>query len=293
MASQDSLRSEIAVPADRRARRWGGVVVVERRRRDRRRPERRVLDRGELVGGRRTILNADGRRIADRRDDNFIAAQPPDAETRLNVDSLRLVVRFQGGDTDALAELHALWAADLLAYFRGGLHDHHAAEDAVQELAAALLQDKLRRYVIVPEVPFRPWLFRIAQRKRVDELRRRARLSVEDPHEIAARRERERWDPDVAERIERWALDGTLRRLPRRQREVVALRYIYNLTGPEIAQALAITTGTVRQNELRAMQTLRRFAGPTNPRWALRASMRRLDPQPPVIHARKTALRAA
>jgi RNA polymerase sigma-70 factor (sigma-E family) len=47
-----------------------------------------------------------------------------------------------------------------------------------------------------------------------------------------------------------------LRRLPRRQRECVVLRFYYDLTVPEIARSLGLAEGSVKSHLHRAMTTL-------------------------------------
>ena len=53
------------------------------------------------------------------------------------------------------------------------------------------------------------------------------------------------------------ALVAALRRLPRRQRAVVVLRYFDQLTEAETADALSITVGTVKSTSSRALSRLR------------------------------------
>ena len=50
---------------------------------------------------------------------------------------------------------------------------------------------------------------------------------------------------------------AALRRLPRRQREVLVLRYWAEMSETEIAATLGITAGTVKSSASRALQTLR------------------------------------
>jgi RNA polymerase sigma factor (sigma-70 family) len=49
-----------------------------------------------------------------------------------------------------------------------------------------------------------------------------------------------------------------LRRLPRRQREVLVLRYWCELSEAEIAQTLCVSTGTVKATASRALDALER-----------------------------------
>jgi RNA polymerase sigma factor (sigma-70 family) len=57
------------------------------------------------------------------------------------------------------------------------------------------------------------------------------------------------------------ALAGALAALPRRQREVVVLRYLEGLSEAEVAEALGVSTGTVKKNAFRARETLRQRLG--------------------------------
>lgn len=50
---------------------------------------------------------------------------------------------------------------------------------------------------------------------------------------------------------------GALRRLPRRQREVLVLRYWSGLTEAEIAAALGVSRGTVKSSASRALQAIK------------------------------------
>jgi RNA polymerase sigma-70 factor (ECF subfamily) len=287
----------------------GIELLIERRRRERRRRQRRAFAR-EMGNGRRVVRNSQGRRVAERRTPDvelatwpdggklpgralgvrFVAVRAPNAQECRAAMSLGLVVRFQRGELAAVAELHALWSSRLQAYFERGLKDRHAAEDQVQQIAVILL-DELRNYEIRPQVPFEGWLFSIARRRLASELRSRGRLEVWEPDRIAEHRERERLAPDVAERIERWALDGTLALLPERQRQVLTLRYMCDLDTAELAAALGITEQAVYKAEQRALQNLpRHLIQQPSARRVLRASMRRLDPGLPVLRARRLAL---
>ena len=56
-------------------------------------------------------------------------------------------------------------------------------------------------------------------------------------------------------------LAGALQRLPARQREVIVLRYYADLSDGEIARALNISTGSVKQHMSRGTRTLRSVVG--------------------------------
>jgi len=83
--------------------------------------------------------------------------------------------------------------------------------------------------------------------------RRRARLR-RVPHEPPV------WSAESAavSRDDRRAVLAATARLPRRQREVLALRYYLDLTDDEIAQVLRVSRGTVSSTASRALAALAR-----------------------------------
>ena len=58
-------------------------------------------------------------------------------------------------------------------------------------------------------------------------------------------------------------LVGELRALPRRQREIVALRYLHGFSEAEVATVLRVSPGTVKKTTYRAMAALRARLGST------------------------------
>ena len=62
--------------------------------------------------------------------------------------------------------------------------------------------------------------------------------------------------------VTRLALAEALRRLPRRQRDVVVLRYLADLSEADVAESLGVSAGSVKQHAHRAVDALRRALGP-------------------------------
>ncbi|HEY1827215.1 MAG TPA: SigE family RNA polymerase sigma factor [Acidimicrobiales bacterium] len=125
------------------------------------------------------------------------------------------------------------------------LGDRGDAEDVAQEaLARALV-----RWARVGDRPH-GWVTRVAANLAIDRYRRRRRstltqtqlgsLSVVDPL-----------------LVERMDLADALRRLPRRQREVVVLRYLLDWSEFDVATALGCTPGTVKRHAFRGLAALR------------------------------------
>lgn len=62
----------------------------------------------------------------------------------------------------------------------------------------------------------------------------------------------------LAERLD---LAHALRRLPKRQREVLALRYLADLTEAQTAERMGCSVGTVKQHASRALRAMRHLLG--------------------------------
>jgi RNA polymerase sigma-70 factor (ECF subfamily) len=160
-------------------------------------------------------------------------------------DEARLVRRARDGDGDAFAELYRRHfpAVYRVAYLV--CHDPAAAEDIAQEafLAAVRNLDRFER-----GRPVRPWLARIASNRAIDWLRarhRRAETPGDELHEAAA------LDPEPAD-----AALQLIARLPAEQRQVVALRFVLELTPGEISALLELPRGTVNSRLRRGLDAL-------------------------------------
>jgi RNA polymerase sigma factor (sigma-70 family) len=116
------------------------------------------------------------------------------------------------------------------------------AEDIAQE-AMTRAYMKWRKIGAYAE----PWLRRVATNLALDLVRQRARQRPSGPGATS--------DFDAAD--ERLDLAAAVARLPRRQREVVALRYVADLPEEEVARLLGCSTGTVKQHAFRGLHALR------------------------------------
>lgn len=171
-----------------------------------------------------------------------------------SVDEARLVERIRRGDAEAYGELverHARRAFSIAYRLLGHRED---AEDLVQDAFLAALEgidgfDSSR--------PFGPWLYRIVTNRGLNARKARAlRVTEEVPAETASRLP----PPDrLVERSEAHArLAAALGALPERQRLVLQLYELEGISGPEIAEMLGLSEGTVRWHLHEARKALRK-----------------------------------
>ena len=120
------------------------------------------------------------------------------------------------------------------------LGSRHDAEEVAQEVCARALDrwSKIEAYA-------EPWAARSASNLVLDRLRRTRRWIPRAPSVQP---------PPDGERVD---LVRALRSLPRRQRDVIVLRYLGDFSEEEVASKLGCSLGTVKQHAHRAMLALR------------------------------------
>lgn len=96
------------------------------------------------------------------------------------------------------------------------------------------------------------WVLRVTTNIAIDMTRRRRGPFA--PAAAAA-------DPEETATL-RIALAEALRALPKRQREIVALRHLSGMTETEVAAALGLSVGSVKAHAHRGIAALRRRLGP-------------------------------
>jgi RNA polymerase sigma-70 factor (ECF subfamily) len=167
-----------------------------------------------------------------------------------------LIVRIQAGDIAAFDELYLGYFDRVYAYARVALRDAHEAEDVTQQVFANVIQ-ALPRYQVRGDTPFRAWLFRITRNVVLKALSRTGRLRPEEPTELDRRLESPTPEPPLG--LD-WLSDTDLamlvERLPLSQRQVILLRYVFDLATDEIASALSRSPVAIRMLEHRAMRAL-------------------------------------
>jgi RNA polymerase sigma-70 factor (ECF subfamily) len=161
----------------------------------------------------------------------------------------RLVRGVQRGDAAALEELFRReWPRAYRAAYLV-VHDAAAAEDIAQEafLAAVRAIDRFDR-----RRPFGPWMHRIVVNRAIDVTRARSLRREVD----AAAAESAEAPPDPPSAPLSEDVVSALADLSPEHRAVVVLRFLFDYTPGEIAQALDMPRGTVNSRLRRALDRL-------------------------------------
>jgi RNA polymerase sigma-70 factor (ECF subfamily) len=174
--------------------------------------------------------------------------------TEVAVDDDRQWRAVVAGDEAALTALYREHHAPLLRYLRGRMP--HLAED----LAAQTWLDAARNLSRFKGGPddVRRWLFTIARRRLIDELRRQSRRPsvplCTAPEPASPERGLERHD-DLEQAL------ALVRRLPPDQGEAVLLRVVAGFDVTDVAALMDRSEGSVRVLVHRGLERLRRLVG--------------------------------
>ncbi|HZE06095.1 MAG TPA: sigma-70 family RNA polymerase sigma factor, partial [Solirubrobacteraceae bacterium] len=158
-----------------------------------------------------------------------------------------LAERFAAGEDAAFAVLYERHRASVLAVCMGILGCRHDAEDAAQEVFAALAMTLRDR----PPHELRAWLLRVARNAAIDSARRRrpraAAVELSDPGD----------GPDAGIKAELDSVLTGIRELPASQRTALLMRELAGHSYQEIATILEIEEEAVRGLIARARIGLR------------------------------------
>jgi RNA polymerase sigma-70 factor (ECF subfamily) len=156
--------------------------------------------------------------------------------------------RARGGDSEAFGVLVDRYMRRAYVHALGIVRSREDALDLSQE---AFVRAYRARHTLDPDRAFYAWLYQILRRLCFNFLRdAKTRARLRDAHAadwVVAVAHRSDGDParEVERTEERRRVSMAMHRLPRREREVLVLREVQELTYREIAELLDIPIGTV------------------------------------------------
>jgi RNA polymerase sigma-70 factor (ECF subfamily) len=176
-------------------------------------------------------------------------------------DDVRLMLALRAGDESAFDALFRRWSGPLLRFVDRMVRDPAAAEELVQETFLRLYRAR-ERYE--PEARFSTWLYTIASRLALNEMRRpRSRHAHEstdetddDGRSLVLPGAEPRADDVAHARAVGAEVEGALATLPERQRAALWLAAVEGLSYAEIAATLATTEKSVKALVHRARTAL-------------------------------------
>jgi RNA polymerase sigma-70 factor (ECF subfamily) len=177
--------------------------------------------------------------------------------------------RYCDGDAAAFDALYELVAPRLLGYLTSLIGERAAAEDLLQLTFMKLHE---ARAMYVRDADPVPWLYTIAHRTFLDEVRRRKRARVrltedgkpagEERADLSGGRERDEPEPDPE--LAQLTL-AALAQLPSSQREALVLTKLHGRSHAEAAAIVGTTPSAIKLRAHRAYVALRRILGRPGP----------------------------
>ena len=168
-----------------------------------------------------------------------------------------LWVQFWGGNEMAFSQLYCLCFDDLLAYGRRVGGDNEMVEDLIQDLFLKLYQKKI---ILEDNTKLRSFLFRALKNLIYNQLLRNAKLQSLPDYDFA-------FDLDytIDEQLS-WMHDQglsdevhhILKGLNGRQKEIIYLRFIHEMSFEEISEIMKINIQSARNLLFRSMEKIRK-----------------------------------
>jgi len=167
-----------------------------------------------------------------------------------------LVQRAQGGDRDALEELYLIHFDRIYGYLHMTVGNRHDAEDLTTQTFLKMLES-IGRFQF-RSAPFSAWLFRIAHNLAMDHFRASRRIQLEEdvPEPVG--------DAEVSAEVEAFKSIGRasmldmIEELSPEQRQVLALKFVFDFSNMDVATILGKTEGAVKSLQHRALVALQK-----------------------------------
>lgn len=179
----------------------------------------------------------------------------------LDAQLIALIARIGQGDQQALRELYDLTSGKLYGLALRVVHSREHAEDVIQETYLNIW--RIAMDYRAPLSPPMAWMGVIVRSRALDFLRRRAAQHVDTSDELddvmADTMAGDSINPlDEAQASEQaWALHQCLSQLEKKQREVVSLAYLRDLSHSELAEQLHLPLGTIKTWIRRGIEQMR------------------------------------
>lgn len=165
-----------------------------------------------------------------------------------------LIQSMADGDVRALNEIYARYGPMLLGFLSARAGNQQLAEELLQDVMLAVW-DNAAKFEGRSKV--KTWLLVIARNRAIN-AHRRKRLPVIDINDAFGLSSDDTSPMDAAIRSDAQdAVRDALQELPEAQREVLVLVFYHQLTGPEVAEVLDISVGTVKSRLHRAKEALK------------------------------------
>ncbi len=174
---------------------------------------------------------------------------------------INLWIQFLNGNETAFSQLYCLFFDDLLTYGRRVGGDNEMVEDLIQDLFLKLYQKKI---ILADNTRLRPFLFRALKNLIYNQLLRNERLRPLPNYDLAFdlnytidEQLSLTHDQGLSDEVHR-----ILKGLTGRQKEIIYLRFVHEMSFEEISEIMEINIQSARNLLTRSMEKLRKEVSP-------------------------------
>jgi len=166
----------------------------------------------------------------------------------------RLVERGQQGERGALEELYLIHFDRIYSYLHMSVGNRHDAEDLTTQTFLKMLES-LKRFRW-QSAPFSAWLFRIAHNLAMDHFRATRRWQPEEEIPEPPGEAEPSAELAALQSIGRQTMLELIEDLSQEQKQVLTLKFVFNLPNAEVATVLGKTEGAIKSLQHRALVSL-------------------------------------
>ena len=168
----------------------------------------------------------------------------------------KLVERAQRGEREALEELYLIHFDRIYSYLHLTVGNRHDAEDLTTQTFLKMLESIGRfRW---QSAPFSAWLFRIAHNLAMDHFRASRRWQPEEEVPEPVGETEPSAELAAFQSIGRQSMLELIENLSQEQKQVLTLKFVFNLPNGEVATILGKTEGAVKSLQHRALASLQK-----------------------------------
>ena len=168
----------------------------------------------------------------------------------------QLVDRAQQGDRAALEELYLLYFDRIYSYLHMSVGNRHDAEDLTTQTFMKMLES-IKRFRW-QSAPFSAWLFRIAHNLAMDHFRASRRWQPEEEVPEPVGDTEPSAEAAAFQSIGRQSMLDLIENLSQEQKQVLTLKFVFNLPNAEVATILGKTEGAIKSLQHRALVSLQK-----------------------------------
>jgi RNA polymerase sigma-70 factor, ECF subfamily len=167
-----------------------------------------------------------------------------------------LVDRAQQGDREALEELYLLHFDRVYSYLHMSVGNRHDAEDLTTQTFMKMLES-IKRFRW-RSAPFSAWLFRIAHNLAMDHFRASRRWQPEEEVPEPVGDAEPSAEASALQTIGRESMLELIEHLSQEQKQVLTLKFVFNLPNAEVATILGKSEGAIKSLQHRALVSLQK-----------------------------------